>query len=369
MRHPRKLLLIGLVSILLLNRIPLYANAQAFDLQMEVGQRGQKSASFPVGQQHRWFIRTEIPDRWEETDSFSVFQTLSPALTLDAASIGLKLVRKDGEQILLRMEEHYQIAAGSVFVEEGIADRFCVSLTPDGMAFLSEYQDLKSELLITYAATINSTAPMGEQIVGSAQVNLTNAEGKRTALLSNKAVVAAGGIHIRLSGPSGEPLSNGRFMLAREANQKELEDPAVMKELLDTGEETIAVIYERFFATEDMSGEKTDIAVTDESGHAVCYGLAYGTYYLVQMESVSADMLASEPVQVTVSGVSHITARDGWRNSMGNLVDNSIQVSNSMLAMPKTGGVGTVPYRATGAVVIFCACMLLWYNKKKTLSV
>jgi len=55
------------------------------------------------------------------------------------------------------------------------------------------------------------------------------------------------------------------------------------KELLDTGKETIAVIYERFYTNQDLTERKTDILYTDENGEARCFGLAYGTYYLVQV--------------------------------------------------------------------------------------
>ena len=368
MRYPCRLLLMGLLAAVLWN-IPLLAEAQSARLQISVGELGQKTASFSVGEKHRWFLLADIPTNWEETEGISVLQTLSPCLELDTQSISARVLKENGEQTLLRMEEHLQVSAGSVFVEDGIADRFRVSLTTEGKDILSEYAGTQARLLIRYDAQIRTTASVGAQIIGSAQLDVTGTDGKRTIILSDKAVAATGGFHVALAAPDGSALSQERFMLAREATQEEREDPMVLTELLDTGEKTIQVVYTQFFTSETMEGEKTDIALTDKDGRACLYGLSYGVYYLVQMESIHEDMLASEPVQVRVNAVSHLTAKDGWKDSKGKPVDNTVRVTDTLLVMPQSGGLGTMPYTACGMAVILCACLLLWYNKKKTLAV
>lgn len=365
MRNGRRSLAILLLIMLLSTRLPLIVGAEESSVYMDVGAPGEKSASFSVGQQHRWYIRTELPEDWETVSGITILQTLSPALTLDPESVNARLAIQSGEEILLCIGEHWEMTAGSVFVEGGIADRICVSLTPEGLDFLSAYQTPFSQLMVSYKAKINTCASMGTQILGMAQLNRTDAEGNRWIFLSDKAAAAVGGFHILLTDSEGQPLPQGSFMVAREATPEELEDTSVLKEHLDIGEETIAVIYERFYTTEDLSGEKTDIAVTDETGSALCYGLAYGTYYLVQIESIRKDILPSKTVTVHVDEASHLTERDGWRDGTGRLVDRTIRVIGTTLVMPQTGGPGTAAYTASGTAVILCACLLLWYNRKR----
>lgn len=370
MGYIRKLLLtFGIITTLLLQQIPTCATAAESSLWIDVGKLGQKKASFSVGERHRWYIRSSLVNDWEQISGFLILQTLSPCLTLEVGSISVSLIQENGERILLRMEEHYQLTAGSVFVEEGTADRICIDLTREGMEFLREYQRDSSELLISYVARINTEAAMGSQILGTAQRNLTDTNGDRRIVLSDKAVVSAGGIHILLRDSEGKPLDQESFMLAREATQEEIAKETVTKELLDTGDQTIAVVYERFFASEMLNVEKTDRTVTDEAGTAVCYGLAYGTYYLVQTESLRGNLLPSKPVKVIVDEDSHLTASDGWTDSTGRIVDNTVHVSASMVVMPRTGGSGTIPYTASGTAVVICACILLWNNRKRKMSV
>ena len=233
------------------------------------------------------------------------------------------------------------------------------------MKFLKEYGDGTSELLISYMARIDTGASMGTQILGTAQRNQTDINGDRRVVLSGKAAVSAGGFHILLHDSQGNPLDQETFMLARAATQEEISKNPAAIDLLDTGEETIAVVYVRFFTSETLTGKQTDCAVTDEKGAALCYGLAYGTYYLVQTESSREDLLPSKPVKVTVDEDSHITASDNWIDSTGRTVDNTVVVTTSMVVMPQTGGRGTGLYTTGGGTVVICACILLWNNRKR----
>lgn len=360
----RGIMYISLLTVLMMRVTFISANAEMMDFQMNVGQLEQKRDSHCVGSRHKWYIRVDLPKNWEGIDSFVIHQTLSVSLELDPESVYVRLLEENGERTLLRMGEHYEVTAGSVFVEEGTADRFCVSFTSEGKTFLSDYQNSDSQLLIVYTAKISTSAAVGRQIVGSAQLDITDTEGKRAIFLSDKAATETGGIHILLTSLTDDPIDGGKFMLARETTRKEREDQSVLKEHLDTGEETILVVYENFYTTEDMDGEKTDIATTDSSGNALCYGLAYGTYYLVQIENQSAEYLEAEPVRIGINEVSHLTEKDGWKDSRGNPVDNTIHITNTMLVMPQTGGIGTQPYTIAGCIAILCAFWLFRRNRK-----
>lgn len=346
---------------------PVFTQAAAAEIkfQVDVGQIGQKTGTYDVGQRHNWYIRIGISEIQPEITGFGILQTLSPSITPETGSVSVTVVPESGKPVLLEMGKEYNLTAGGVFVESGVAERIGISLTQEGISHVCEYRNIPAELVVCYAARINTKAPMGTQILGSAQLRITDGEGNKQFFLSDKAVAVCGGIHISLSDSSGAPLRGGTFMLAREAEEQELSDPAVLTELLDIGDTTIPVVYKRFYTSEAMEGEKTDTAVTDIDGHTMCYGLAYGTYYLVQTESSQTGLLPSKPVKVEINEASHLTYSDGWQDGQGNPADNTIFITNSLPAMPRTGGPGTIPYTASGTAVILCACMLLWYNRKK----
>lgn len=354
-----------LITVLLLGQVPVCKAMEVPQLQMFVEQPGRKSASFAVGQEHRWYIQAQVPEELEDLSEITVFQTLSPYLTLDVESVCVSLIMSGGEEILFRMGEHFDLTAGSVFVEAGIADRLCIHLTQEGMTFLSEYWQPFSGLQISYLAGINTLAPMGTQIIGTAQMNITDVDGDRWIFQSDKAAAATGGVQMLLKDPEGKPVSGGCFMVARMADEKEIDDPSVLTELLDTGSGVIPVVYERFFTTKTMDGTKTDVTVTDENGQGLCFGLAYGDYYLVQIQGRREGTLPAKPVKIRISEISHLTEADGWTDGNGQIADNTVSISETALTIPRTGGPGTIPYTVSGTLVLLCACLLLWYNREK----
>lgn len=359
----------GLLLCVFLQQAALYASAAEKVLQIDVCQPEQKTASFSVGKAHDWFIRCRIPNNREELSDLTVIQTLSPGLTLETDSIRVTLIPSAGTQQVFQMGEQYDLTAGSVFVENGTADRICISLTPEGLSRLFETGKAFPELRISYRAKINSGAAVGMQLIGTAQLNLTDAAGEKTVFLSDKAAVGTGGVQLRLTDHAGNPLSGGRFMLAREATREETADPVVTTELLDTGEEIIAVIYETFYSTQTMDTGKTDTAVTDKNGTTGIFGLAYGTYYLVQTESSRSNLLPAKPVRIVIDEASHLTASDGWEDGNGHRVDNTVRIVNSGIVMPQTGGPGTRIYTLSGMAVILSACLLLWLNRKREIHI
>lgn len=330
-------------------------------ITMNVLEPGIKTASVALKQEHDWYIQCVFPRNTDISDRYTVIQTLSPGLTYLSGSVEVCFLKTDRERIPFAMGEAYSLTAGTVFVEGGIADRISIALTEIGSTQLAE----GGELWIRYRARISETAAMGTQLLGTAQLNCLDAEGNRTVCLSDKAVVSTGGFHIRLTDAAGFPLSGGEFMVAREAAQEELEDDSLLIELLDTGEETIAVVYEPFCPSEDLTEHTVYMVKTDREGKAVCYGLAYGTYYLVQTQAGEGTGLPAKPVKVQVNEVSHLTLADGWEDGSGIAADHTVRLVNGELVMPQTGGPGTYGYEVAGMLVILSACMLLWNNRKR----
>lgn len=350
-----KLWKILLTAVVLLQLIqPVNAVQAEAGIELNVSQIGTKSTSVSMQEPHRWYIRCFFPDG-EAGMQYSVLQTLSPFLSYIQESLMLSVHYPDGRENRLHMENDFTVTSGSVFVKDGVSDRLRISLTETGNAQITA----GSELRISYLAELKDNAPMGTQILGMAQLNCTDPEGRRTVVLSERTAVSTGGLRICLTAPSGNPIPGGEFMVAKPTG--EIEETEI-REILDTGSEIISVVYVPFC---DEAGNLMYTAETDQEGKAHCRGLAYGEYYLVQTRIPAGTGLPAKPVKITVSEVSDLTASDGWRDDSGLPVDHTVRVTAGSIVMPETGGPGTLGYRVSGTIVILSASLLLWSNRKR----
>lgn len=350
-----KRILIALVLLLFLVHPGVTAGAEEVgepEIQLFVLEDGCRSASVSADRPHRWLIRCTLPA--VTGCCYTVTQTLSPGLALEPESLTVRL--PDGEALV--METHFQFTAGTVTVEQGQADRFSIELTEEGNALFSD----GGELEITYEARIRRDAPLGTQLLGTAQLRCRDREGSGALYTSEKAAVSTGGFPIFLTTATGEPVPGGKFMLAREATPEEQRDSKTVTELLDNGTDILSVVYVPF---RNAQGEKTYTAETDREGNAICCGLAYGSYYLVQTELPEGWGLPAKPIPVCVNEVSHLTLRDGWQAPDGTMVDHTVRVVLQQLLLPESGGPGTELFTCSGIIVVLSACLLLWFNRKR----
>ena len=92
---------------------------------------------------------------------------------------------------------------------------------------------------------------------------------------------------------------------------------------------------------------KAEEAVTDQNGCALFYGLAYGTYYLIETEAPAGYNLLTEPVEVVINDAAHLAA-------------NAVTVTNSaQFRLPETGGIGTMVFTLGGAGILGAAVLVL----------
>lgn len=338
------------------------------DIQKDVTKLDNNSDSYDVGQTHTWIIRGGIPAGIANGQKYVITDTIDYRLTYEKGSPAVMLATKAGTELELQNNVHYVLTEGTVEKDGRTLDCFTVSLTPAGMAYAASNQgsgESTAEIRVYFKAVINENAQMGTTIPNTAHLEYTNSAGVEYKDDSDVPEVHTGGIHILKTDTSDTPLAGAIFKIAREATEAELSDTAVTKEILNVGGKELSVVFVEFHAAADMSDKKTPEVTTGEDGQAVFYGLAYGTYYLVETKAPEGYNLLTQPITVEINESSHLTKADGWENAEGEVIDNTIHVVNTKFILPETGGMGTTVFTVAGILIIGAACLLLLSNRKK----
>ncbi len=325
------------------------------DIKKDVTELDNDHDSYDVDELHTWIIRAGVPAGIGTAQKYIITDTIDYRLTYTKGSPVVKLFTKAGEELTLTPDTHYSLNEGTVEVDGRTVDQFSVSLTAEGMAYVAENLGSGShipEIRVYFTAAINSNASLGEEIPNDAHLDYTNSAGVDYDADSDVPEVHTGGTNILKTDTKGSPLAGASFKIAREATEEELADDTITKETLNVDGKTLTVVFVDFYSTKDLSGEKTDEVTTDENGAAIIYGLAYGTYYIVESKSPAGYNLLTAPIVVQIDGESHLD-------------ENVIKVINTKFVMPETGGIGTTVFTATGLVIIGSAVLLLIFNSKK----
>lgn len=339
------------------------------DIQKDVTSLDNNSDSFDVAESHTWIIRGDVPAGIGNARQYEITDVLDYRLTYENGSPVVMLYTSEGVEVPLERDIHYTLTEGTATDASGHSvDRFCISLTDEGMAYVAANLgsgSLKPEIRVYFRAVINTNASMGTTIPNDAHLDYTNSAGVDYDADSDIPEVHTGGIHLLKTDSAKEPLAGAEFMIAREATQAELEDETVLKEVISVRGKDLAVVFVDFYATAGMEGDKVYTAVTDEDGKAVVYGLAYGTYYLIETKAPAGYNLLAEPIVVQVDESSHITLDDNRTDTDGNPVDRTIRIINTKFILPDTGGMGTTVFTVGGLLILVAACLLLLSNRKR----
>ena len=147
---------------------------------------------------------------------------------------------------------------------------------------------------------------------------------------------------LKLDSASGEALKDASFKIARDATPAEISAGKAVA--LTVEDEEKQVVFVTFY-TDDALTNPVQEHTTGEDGKILMYGLAYGTYYILETKAPSGYNLLTEPVTVEIDADSHQE-------------EELVKVYNTKFLLPETGGIGTGIFTAFGVIFMGSAFVL-----------
>lgn len=330
--------------------------------------------SFDINQIHTWIIRGGVPAGIREATQYAITDTLDYRLTLQssiAVRVGLETDEAGTEALTLIPDADYKLTVSTTQDSEGrTVDTFQVALTQNGMKKAADAvssgtkNHLDYEIRVYFDAVINTNAQMGTLIPNTADLDYTNSAGIHYDAVSDRPEVYTGGIRLlKIDAASATPLADAHFQIAKAATDAEIADGVSQK--LTVQGKLLDVVFIPFHNTPDLSGEKVLQTVSGTDGNVYIYGLAQGTYYIVETKAPSNYNLLTAPITVQIDRSSHLTAADNVTDSDGKIIDHTVTVRNAKFLLPETGGMGTVLFTVLGIAILASSVMMVLLTRKK----
>ena len=344
-----------------LNVMPGTTVETAPEAAVNVGEIGCTSGSFDAGQVHTWIFRGSVPALIGTAQSYTLTGSIDRHLSPEAEAPDVTLLTREGTEKELAEGKHYLLTGDGEKQEIGI------SLTPAGIAYAAANLGQGActpEIRLRFRAAIREDAGLGVPISCGAAVSSLNCAGVFYEAHAPAGEVHMGGIHLLVTDENGQAVSGAAFRLARAAEKPDDEGT-----VLRVGGMDINVVFAEFL-TED-GGQPVSEITTGDDGTAFLRGLAYGRYFLVQTKAPEGAGRIRQPIGVSISDSSHLTARDGWQDERGTIVDNTVRIVVTEDSSPKTGDMGAAAFIVSGSILIGMACafaleMILKTAKKRS---
>lgn len=312
------------------------------EIGKDVGQIGNDHDTYDVGETHTWIIQSTIPTGLSTGLRYEITDTLNYQLTYvgnvkvavseqDAPAQDDLEELREGVDYLLTVNQGTQTVNGT---EESITS-FLVALTPSGMEKAAAVEGTEPVVRIYFDAYIDEDAILGTEIPNQAHIHYENNVGIDFDRDSDIPEVHTGGLSLVKVDASNQSkrLAGARFTL-------------------NVKNEDGSFTPVDFFTDAAMTHNAQE-AVTDANGCALFYGLAYGTYYLIETEAPEGYNLMTEPVEVVVGTDTHLET-------------NAVLVTNSaQFRLPDTGGIGTAVFTLGGTGILGAAALVLLGGKKR----
>lgn len=326
-------------------------------IEKDVITLGNDSSSQDVNVDHTWIIGTNVPDDMAVAKSFTIYDSLDTRLDY-TGNLEVKVETVDGDETLVSLvqDADYDLIVVDGDGTAGEADAFRINLTQDGIhKIVTAIGDeaYANYMIRTYfTARINSNAEMAQEIPNQATAEYVTGTDLKYSAKSDIPVVYTGGANLlKVDAVNQEKtLAGATFKIFRNATEEEVANNVAG--LTNIEGVVPPVVPVSFYNNPELTGEKITEAVSGEDGKIAIYGLAYGTYYLVEKVAPEGYNLMKDLLELTVDATSH-------------LEENTVKVENvNGSTLPGTGGIGTALFTAFGVMLIGVAVVLLVVRKR-----
>ncbi|MBQ2392483.1 MAG: SpaH/EbpB family LPXTG-anchored major pilin, partial [Clostridia bacterium] len=255
-----------------------------------------------IGDEVVWTITSSIPFDIDTYKKYEIIDELDAALEYVSAEV-------DG----LTSGTHYKVTTDG--------QKVTVALTADGMAALKD----KSSLVVKITTKVNADIDLYTGVDNTAQLKYTN-KSNTVGTASGKDTIKTNGFQIKKVDSENDTVLEGATF-----------------ELYDAQDNKVT------FYTEDLKTTQTEIT-TGENGIAGFYGIANGTYYLVETKAPTGYELIGEKVEIVVE--------DGdYTSDIDKIIENV--KSSTIINLPQTGGIGVEIVVIAGVLMMIAAAFVI----------
>ncbi len=318
---------------------------------------GNDVATQNVNADHTWIIGSSVPEDMAGAKLFTIYDSLDNRLDF-VGNLRVVLESYDKEEFLLTLEQdtHYTLLLVDGDGTKGESDAFKVSLTDLGIAtIVATLGDrLYSDYMIRvyFDAKINTNAEMSEDIPNQATAEYVNINDLKYSAKSDEPVVYTGAANLLKVDATDHThtLAGATFKLFRNATEQEVANQ--VEGLTYLVGMASAVVPVSFYDNAELEGEKVTLVTSGEDGKIAIYGIAHGTYYLVETEAPVGYNLMEGYKELIVNSTSH-------------LEENTIIIENTTGDMlPGTGGMGTLFLTYGGGMLVLISALILIIRKR-----
>lgn len=275
--------------------------------------------------------------------SYTVYDEMSAGLTLDKDSVKVALLNAQGQKVNETDLAPSDYTLNVTSEVDGKATTFNVALTNTYLQKNDFYAEGVTYTSVTYSAKLNKYAVAGKEGNPNTETKLvySNKNGVESEVSGNTVYVYTFALTINKTDTDGNPLSDAEFSA---------------------------------FATESDGTNLTNsiaTGVSDENGKVTFYNankeeikLQSGRYYVVETKAPTGYNIYGKVIPVDIDVTYGVTFADG--SYITNCPENgtaSIDVKDTKILLPQTGGMGTMMFYIAGATLALSGIIVLVLRK------
>lgn len=274
--------------------------------------------------------------------SYSVYDEMSAGLTLDKDSVKVALLNAQGGKIADLTTSDYTLNVTSEV--DGKATTFNVALTNTYLQKNDFYASNAAFTSVTYSAKLNKYAVVGKAGNPNTETKLVyaNKNGVESEVNGNTVYVYTFAITTNKTDTNGTPLEGADFSI------------------FSTEENATALTNELGSGVSDKTGKVTYYNSNKEE-----LKLASGKYYVVETKAPSGYNIYGKVIPITIDVTYGATFTDGsYITNCPTDGTVSVDVKDTRLFVPQTGGEGTAMFYVVGSALAISAIVILAIRRK-----